>query len=146
MATTLRAYADTDLEACMLIWRRSCDHAHSFLGKAALDADAMLVRTRYIPNADITVAESDGQIAGFIALAGSFVGGLFVDPEIHRRGTGRQLLEHAESSHGPLTLEVYVANREARAFYRALGYREILCRTGDDSGRPYPLIRMTSGH
>lgn len=146
MTFTLRPYSHADLEPCMMVWRRSSEHAHSFLGKTELNADAMLVRTLYIPNADITVAERDGRIVGFIALAGTFVGGLFVDPTAHRQGIGRQLMQHAETRSGPLTLEVYVANQGARAFYRALGYREILCQTVDDSGRPYPLVRMTSDH
>lgn len=144
MIIALRPYSHADLAACMRIWRHSSDHAHAFLGEAALDADEILVRTHYFPNADITVAEADGRIAGFIALAGTFVGGLFVDPELHRLGVGSRLLKHAENCHGPLTLEVYIANAMACTFYRALGYQEILCRTVDDSGRPYPLIRMRS--
>jgi ribosomal protein S18 acetylase RimI-like enzyme len=140
----LRPYTPADLDAVMAIWRRASEAGHPFLSAADLDADAELVRTLYIPGAEITVAEEDGRILGFVALVGTFVGGLFVDPAAHRRGVGRRLMADAESRRGPLTLEVYVANATARAFYRALGYREILCQITDDQGRPHPLVRMTS--
>jgi ribosomal protein S18 acetylase RimI-like enzyme len=139
----LRPYAPADLDAVMGVWRRASEAGHPFLA-ADLDADAELVRTLYIPGAEIIVAEADGRILGFVALVGSFVGGLFVDPAAHRRGVGRRLMAHAEAARGPLTLEVYHANLAARVFYGALGYREILCQITDDQGRPHPLVRMTS--
>lgn len=143
MTVTLRAYEPTDLDRCMEIWWAASRHAHAFLEETELASDAELVRTLYMPGAEITVAESGGRIVAFIALIDSLVGGLFVDPEARRQGIGRLLMRHASKSKGVLTLEVYVANDGARAFYRALGYREILCHLTDDQGRPHPLIRMT---
>jgi ribosomal protein S18 acetylase RimI-like enzyme len=140
----LRPYTPADLGAVMAIWRRASEAGHPFLSAAELDADAHLVRTLYIPGAEITVAEADGRILGCATLVGSFVGGLFVDPAAHRRGIGRRLMAHAERLRGPLTLEVYLDNPLARAFYTALGYREILCQITDDQGRPHPLVRMTT--
>jgi ribosomal protein S18 acetylase RimI-like enzyme len=140
----LRPCRPADIDAVMAIWRRASEAGHPFLPAAELDADADLVRTLYIPGAEITVAEEDGRILGFVALVGSFVGGLFVDPAAHRRGVGRRLMADAESRRGSLTLEVYMENPSARAFYSALGYREILCQITDDQGRPHRLVRMTS--
>lgn len=143
MTNSLRPYTPADLDTCMEIWRRASEYAHAFLGDTALDADAILVRTLYIPGAEIIVAEADGRVVGFVALIGDFVGGLFVDPAHHGRGIGRRLMAAAERRRGPLTLEVYIRNRAARDFYAALGYREILCQINDDQGRPHPLVRMT---
>lgn len=139
----LRAYhAGRDLGRCLAIWRAASEAGHPFLDAATLDADAVVVRDSYMPAADITVAERDGVVAGFIALLGDLVGGLFVDPALHRSGAGRALIEDAARRKGRLEVEVYAANPGARAFYSACGFVEAGRRDTDDHGRPLPLIRM----
>ncbi len=145
MTVTLRPYQPADLDRCMEIWWAASRHAHSFLGEDELAADAALVRAIYMPNAEVIVAERKDRVLGFIALIEAFVGGLFVDPQAHRQGIGRSLMRQASRLKGALTLEAYVVNEGARAFYRTLGYREILCQITDDWGRPYPLVRITNG-
>lgn len=139
---TLRPWRPADLEPCMSIWRAASEIGHPFLTRADLDADADLVRTIYMPATDITVAEMDGEIAGFIALSGDFIGALFVAPALHRRGIGARLLAHVTRQHPSLEVEVYVANAAARRFYAAAGFEEVLCHLSDDQGRPHPLIRL----
>jgi len=139
---TLRPWRPADLEPCMKIWRAASEIGHPFLTRADLDADANLVRTIYMPSTDIIVAEQAGEIAGFIALSGDFIGALFVSPAFHRRGIGARLLAHVARLHPGLEVEVYVANAAARRFYAAVGFEEALCHLSDDQGRPHPLIRM----
>ncbi len=139
----LRPYASSDLDRVMDIWRCASEIAHPFL-VGELDADAELVRNLYVPSADITVAEENSRVLGFVAIIGSVVGALFVDTSSHRRGIGRQLMDHAQAVHGPLSLEVYLENRTARDFYAALGYREVLCHMTDDQGRPHRLVQMVA--
>jgi ribosomal protein S18 acetylase RimI-like enzyme len=131
-----------DLEPCLAIWRRASEVGHPFIDAADLDADAALVRERYMPAATIRVAEAEGRPAGFIALLGSFIGGLFVDPAAHGRGIGRSLVRDALADHPCLDVEVYEANAGARAFYARLGFRETGRREADDQGRPWPLLRL----
>lgn len=139
---TLRPWRLSDLEACMTIWRAGSEFAHPFLSRADLDADEDLVRTIYMPSTDITVAEKDGEIVGFIALSGAFIGALFVAPAFHRNGIGARLLAHVARLHPALEVEVYVANAAARRFYTAAGFTEVLGQLTDDQGRPHPLVRM----
>ncbi len=75
-------------------------------------------------------------------MLGSFIGGLFVDPALHRSGIGRLLVEHAASLKGPLSLEVYALNAPARAFYVRLGFLDGTSRPMDDNGLPLEVIRM----
>lgn len=131
-----------DLERCMMIWREASEAGHPFLGAAALDADAALVREQYMPAADIRVAEMERVVSGFIALLGSFIGGLFVDPSHHGRGIGRALVLDARSRLPNLEVEVYEENAGARAFYSRLGFVEMGRRAHDDQGRPWPLIAL----
>ena len=142
----IRAYNPaTDLDRCMMIWRKASEVGHPFLGTAALDADARLVRERYMPAADIQVAEADGAVSGFIALLGSFIGGLFVDPSQHRQGIGRALVLEARRRRSALDVEVYAANEHARTFYSRLGFVETGRRERDDQHRPWPLITLRLG-
>jgi GNAT superfamily N-acetyltransferase len=138
----LRPWRPSDLEPCMAIWRAASEVGHPFLSAEDLDADAVLVRTLYMPSTDITVAEMGGVVVGFIALSGNFVGGLFVAPTRHRQGIGARLLAHAAARHPVLEVEVYLANRSARRFYAAAGFAEVLCQRFDDRGRALPLVRM----
>lgn len=139
----LRRYdASRDLERCLAVWRAASEDAHSFLGLEAIRADEQLVRDRYMPMAEITVAEQDDDVAGFIALLGSFIGGLFVSPERARRGIGRELVDNAARRKGTLEVEVYKENPRALAFYSSLGFRQVSERPLDDLGRDHPLILM----
>ena len=139
----LRHYeADRDLDRCMILWRAASEAGHPFLDTATLDADAVVIRDTYMPAAEITVAERDGTVIGFIALLGDLVGGLFVDPAAHRSGAGRALIEEALRQKGRLEVEVYEANAGAHAFYAACGFAETGRRDTDDHGRAQPLIRM----
>ncbi|AZQ67628.1 GNAT family N-acetyltransferase [Silicimonas algicola] len=139
----IRPYdAAGDLERCMILWRRASEVGHPFLDAATLDADGSLVRERYMPAADIRVAETEGAVVGFIALLRSFIGGLFVDPSRHGQGIGRALVLDALRRHRALDVEVYEANNETRSFYARLGFAETGRRERDDQDRPLPLIAM----
>lgn len=139
----LRSYvADTDLDRCVEIWRRASEVAHPFLDAATLDADSVVIRQTYMPAAEITVAERNDEVIGFIALLEQVIGGLFVHPPDHRHGAGRALVADALARKGRLEVEVYEANAGARAFYATCGFVETGRRETDDHGRELPLIRM----
>ncbi len=82
---------------------------------------------------------------GFVGLVGNHVGGLFVAPEAHRRGVGRELVSHAHRRLGELSVEVYERNRAALAFYRGLGFEQVARKETDDEGRPFALLRLRLG-
>lgn len=143
MTLLLRPYdAERDLETCLAIWREASKVAHPFLGFDVIEAEEQIVRDQYMPVANITVAESDARVVGFIALLDAFIGGLFVDPGSHRQGAGRALVLDAAMRKGTLDVEVYRDNPKAIAFYQAVGFKEISERPLDDLGRHHPLVLM----
>lgn len=72
------------------------------------------------------VAETDGEISGFIAIHGGMVEHLYVRPDFLRRGIGSALLEQAKERL-PLGFRLWVfqENLPARAFYERHGLRVI---------------------
>jgi GNAT superfamily N-acetyltransferase len=79
----------------------------------------------------VRVAETDGYVAGFAALLpkddAHELDGLFVEPQLWRRGVGRALIEDAvviARTQGAAAIET-VANPRAEGFYKRLGFTVI---------------------
>lgn len=142
---TIRPYdAATDTRALSRIWLEASRLAHPFIGEERLLEQRRLIEEVYLPESktETRVACLDGTPAGFIALLGTFVGGLFIAPDHQGHGLGRLLVEDALARHGALSLEVYTANEAAFGFYKALGFREISRRPEDDEGYPFENARL----
>lgn len=125
MALVLRPVADTDLDAVLDVWDRASRLGHPFLSDAFHAAERDRIAHQWLPASETVVAEDDGAIVGFVSMVGDEVGGLFVDPDRHRQGIGRRLLAHALVGRRRLELGVLDGNVGARAFYAALGFREV---------------------
>ncbi len=99
--------------------------------RAALLAnpDAIEQPIEQIASGDVFVLELNGKIAGFAALipkpdGDTELDGLFVEPDLRRRGVGRLLVEHCAQialSKGSLNLCV-IGNPHAEAFYLSCGF------------------------
>lgn len=92
----------------------------------------------------ITVAEADGQLAGFVSFVrkpGETMGEishLFVHPDHQGQGVGAALLDDAITRHGPpLRLWVFEANARARALYESRGF--VITERTDGSGNDEKL-------
>jgi GNAT superfamily N-acetyltransferase len=91
--------------------------------------DAIELPIEQIANGDVFVAESDGVVVGFAAVVARPDGGaeldaLFVEPQIWKRGIGRQLVDHLadvarERSAGFLHV---IGNPHAEGFYVSCGF------------------------
>ncbi|KWT59570.1 DNA mismatch repair protein MutT [Streptomyces albus subsp. albus] len=104
------------------------------------------VRQPSQPDTWVAVDERNGEVVGLLHLPGSEISGLYVAPEAQGCGIGTQLVEHAASLRGALSLEVSAHNTAARAFYTHLGFTERSHRTDKSTGetllaldRPAPL-------
>jgi ribosomal protein S18 acetylase RimI-like enzyme len=62
-------------------------------------------------------------VVAFLAMRGSYIDRLYVDPGWQRSGWGTRLLEHARTlSPRGLELHTHVENRAARALYQKHGF------------------------
>jgi ribosomal protein S18 acetylase RimI-like enzyme len=76
-----------------------------------------------------TLAERDGEAAGFVDWDGDFINALHVLACHARTGVGSALMDHAEAEiaragHAQARLETDTFNLRSQAFYAARGYRE----------------------
>lgn len=75
------------------------------------------------------VAETGGEVVGFVDWNGDFVNALHVRASHGRSGVGGRLMDHAEAAmaadgHAQARLETDTFNTRSRAFYAKRGYRE----------------------
>lgn len=138
----IRAYQASDKPSLSSIWYRASLEAHSFLGGDRLQDQRKLIEDVYLEKAETWVAMINDRPIGFIGLLDSFIGGLFVDPDVQGCGTGRILIRHALALKGELSLEVYADNERACRFYSRLGFKITSQRSEDDEGLPFRNIRM----
>jgi putative acetyltransferase len=124
------------------IWRRAVDATHDFLEPGEAERIEVQVRDEVLAALDMTVAVRDGELVGWIAVDGTSVEALFVDPAAHRRGVGSALLDALTASMPVVTLDVNEQNPTAVAFYRARGFVPTGRSEHDEDGRPYPLLHM----
>lgn len=122
MNTTIRQYEQTDLEAVLDSWDAATRLVHEFMTDDFIAQERCNIAEIYLPNTDTWVADLDGSVIGFIALMGNEVGALFLKPDFHNKGIGRELMNKARELHGNLIVEVFRENTIGRNFYNKYGF------------------------
>lgn len=120
--------------------RRASLALPDFREQLEANPDAIYLPAEQIEHGDVVVAEIDGRVAGFAALVGGELDGLFVEPGLWRKGIGSALVEAAahEARKRGLALTV-VASHAARQFYESCGFT---CE-GEEQTRFGPALRMS---
>jgi GNAT superfamily N-acetyltransferase len=100
------------------------------------------VAERMLKEWAVTVAEDDSGIVSFLGRRGEELGHLYTRPDRVGCGAGTQLIKAAKSS-GVAALELWCfqANRRARRFYEAHGFRAIRTTDGTDNEERTPDVR-----
>ena len=119
----IRKYEESDLETVVDIWYQSSNVAHPFLDPKFVEKVKKDMHDIYIPNSETWVYEVDGEIIGFIGMIGNEIGGLFVSPNQHSKGTGTKLVNFIKEQHEVLEVEVFKKNKIGRGFYDKYGFK-----------------------
>lgn len=138
----IRPFRAEDTERLVAIWLEASRFAHGFLGEERLQLQSEQVRDIYLHQAENWVIIDNGEPAGFIGLMDQFIGGLFIDPHVHGKGLGRQVLDHALQLKKSLELEVYALNTQAHNFYLRNSFIETAREPVDAEGLPFAVIHM----
>ena len=137
---TLRLARADEHGALEELQRRASLELPEYRDQLIANPDAIYLPEGQIANGQVIVAELDGEIAGFAAVVGGELDGLFVEPDLWGRGIGRALADAAthEARNRGLTLSV-IANPRARRFYEHCGFSV----EGEVQTRFGPALRMT---
>jgi putative acetyltransferase len=123
---TLRPYQAADEETAIALWRRTWQIAYPRLDFAArLDWWRQRWRDELVPTATITIAESAGQLVGFVTVDPKtlYLDQIVVAPEAWGTPIAGALLAEAKRlSPAGLDLAVNADNRRAIRFYEKQGF------------------------
>lgn len=106
--------------------------------------DLQFITHTMLPDNAVTVADSEGLIAGVAAHADGWLNHLYVHPDHHRRGIGTALLAHvmAQCPQG-LDLWVFQSNTPARTLYESHGFRCVELTDGQSNEEKCPDARYS---
>lgn len=128
----IRIMRPAELKAVVRIWRRSHEQAQPWL-KDGMNGTREEDEGRFLDSVgrqnEVWLAAEDtedGRVLGFLAIRGSQVNHVYVDPPVRRRGVGTALLERAKAlSPRGVTVFAHERNEVARAFCIRHGFREV---------------------
>ena len=125
MSRSIRLYQSTDEDAVVRVWHRAGLAAYPYVPAwqaFALEHARVVFRDHIAPHCEVWVATQGGSVVAYLALKGSYVDRLYVDPASQGDGHGSALLEHAKALRpGGLELHTHQENTRARAFYERRG-------------------------
>ena len=137
---SLRLARPEEHEELEELQRRASLELPEYREQLEANPDAIHLPPAQIANGQVIVAELGGEVAGFAAVVGGELDGLFVEPDLWGCGIGRILAEAAvhEARQRGLSLTV-VASPRARGFYETCGF-SVEC---DEQTRFGPALRMS---
>ncbi|MBV9250809.1 MAG: GNAT family N-acetyltransferase [Acetobacteraceae bacterium] len=126
---TIRKFQPADAADVVEIWHRSGKATFTYLPTwrtFTLEQAEWVFENIIRPRCAIWVATRDECIVACLAMKGTYIDRLFVDPREWRKGWGTQLLNFAkQASPSGLELHTHQANFAARALYERNGFRPV---------------------
>ena len=118
----IRKYKEIEIPILMDIWEAATSQAHPFLLVEFNQMVKQMMIEKYMPDSDTWIYEEQGKILGFISMMDNEIGGLFVDPKAQAKGIGRSLVDHMNTFHKVLEVEVFKENKIGLPFYQKTGF------------------------
>jgi putative acetyltransferase len=149
MAAAVHRPATLDDATCLFEVRRRSILELAPSGMPVADAKAWATKLtpsgmeRKLRELEIWIAELDGVIAGWGAIRGDFLEGLYTAPEYARQGVGAALLDRLETLMRGRGVDAVraEASANAKAFYLRRGYR----KTGPQTpAGVWPIMKQLS--
>jgi GNAT superfamily N-acetyltransferase len=109
---------DADLEAVVRVWNATKRDTYDFPPQEqarSVAEDGAVFRERIAPRCAIWVAVEDGDVLGFVALAGTYVDRLYVRPDAQRRGSAPLFATALAHAPGGVELHTHQKNAKARS-------------------------------
>lgn len=123
---TIRPFCAADEEAVIGVWYRAGRAAYPYLPAwqtMTVETARFVFHNHILASNTVWVGEQNGKIAAFLALKGSFIDRLYVDPPCWRQGWGTRFIQFAKlQSPAGLELFTHQENHAARALYEKHGF------------------------
>lgn len=142
---TIRPAALAESDECAWIHIHALRDMAFLPGDLHTDAETLdWMRDTVFATQQVIVAEGEeGGIAGYLALDGDLVTGLYVRAGDRRRGIGSDLVEAAKARLADgLRLWVFQPNTDAIRFYTRHGFRTLMETDGRDNDEKVPDLLM----
>jgi GNAT superfamily N-acetyltransferase len=125
--TAIRPFQDRDEVEVIGVWHRSGRAAYGFLPnwQAFTLAQAGEVFREVIqPRCEIWVGIREDAVVAYLAMAGSYIDRMYVDPAEWRNGWGTRFVELAKTLHpSGVELHTHQENHPARRLYEKHGFK-----------------------
>lgn len=136
----IRKIRKADVAEVAALWLDANLKAHSFIPKEYWIANFESVKD-ILPQAEVYVYESAGEIAAFIGMNGEHIEGIFVSDKMQSRGIGKLLMDHVKAKKDVLRLNVYQKNTRAVMFYKREGFEALDTGIDEATGeKDYTMI------
>ena len=137
----IRSATAQDYGPCADLWLRASILGHPFVDPKFWQFHRDAMELEYLPTAETRTAKnSREELLGFSSLRRGRIEALFVDPGHWRSGIGRALMLDLQCCRDELTLSVYEANTQGRAFYRSMGFQNLSVDRDPATGQPEILM------
>ncbi len=125
----IRPFQESDETDTAKVWHRSGLAAYYYLPTwqaMTIDTAEFVFHNIIRPRCSIWVGTLDGQVVAYLAMNGSYVDRLYVDPREWRKGWGSKFLDLAKQlSPNGLELHTHQENLAARALYERHGFMAV---------------------
>jgi putative acetyltransferase len=130
-------------EQVIEVWERSVRATHDFLEPADIDFYKSLVQQIDFGAFEVfCVIDDHNEMIGILGTADRKLEMLFLVPESIGMGIGKFLLEFVLYELNVDSVDVNEGNLNAVNFYKHFGFKVYDRKPIDDSGKPYPILKM----
>jgi ribosomal protein S18 acetylase RimI-like enzyme len=134
----VRMFETSDESAIVRVWQRAGAVAYAeWTTPFTLEQTAAVFRRSVIGRCQVWVGTTDEKVVAFVAIAGSTIERLYVDPAHWRRGWGTRLVERAKELHpNGLEVDTDADDEAACGVYEKCGFRAVRYYTGQPGDSP----------
>lgn len=132
----IRLYRTDDISQMLAIWLDASCRSHAFIPSSFWESKAGDMENIYLLAATnyVYVDELSDEVIAFLSLIDDYIAALFVKPSRQGHGIGHKLMDFVKQNHPQLSLQVYVENEKAVAFYKKQGFHIVEERKEDQTG------------
>jgi GNAT superfamily N-acetyltransferase len=138
----LRPAERTDGPAVAELYARTCAVSLPFLRILHTPDEDLAFFSRQIVAGNVTLAESETRLLGFISQSPGWIDHLYIVPEAQGQGIGTMLLRAVQQQQDRLDLWCFAQNSAGRSFYERMGFQVVRETAGEnEQGLPDILYR-----